>query len=546
MTTNSLDNDKEEISEITCFISRFHIKTIIHSNVPVEYPSTSPEEIQYSMGGSGIHLIKKSLYFGNSQVYKEKRYCMGIKTCCFTDLSLINVEYNEVDVESSLWKRITESQNTEIIKSNTYIKYLAVKDNLCKFKDNNGTMCLRNPILYKSLITKDIYQWFIGCSIFIPQDLTTCPFIALVCVGTHNHPPLPPEKIPVDIKTNLQVLINQAVNKNNIITPRQIQSSNLIKAYFNLNNLSEIHQSLNSIDKLRIMVAKAYKNLYPYGQDILGVFHAVKINNPETKNYIHRIEWINLGLILIICILKEQAELLLNLKCFQINLSFKRIKGDLNEFEINTYNNENKLILSYCRIYTNVSSATDYKKLFSILFEVIEELTNNSINIYHIYNKGWECILGDLDAAQAKGLVKSIINALSQESVDLVLKEIEFSDEPNAKASRLKTSKRKAPIINNKRKKSHQETNSQMEYEVMAELETIVNVINSDNEIGEENKIIPQTTGNKENDPLLSIELEERKIALLECQVKARKEAAEAEAIELQNRQLRISLGLDI
>ncbi|CAG8769126.1 19868_t:CDS:2, partial [Cetraspora pellucida] len=86
-------------------------------------------------------------------------------------------------------------------------------------------------------------------------------------------------------------------------------------------------------------------------------------------------------------------------------------------------------------------------------------------------------------------------------------------------------------------KKLRQETNSQMKYEVMAELETIVNVINSDsdNEISKENKVITQTTGNKENDPLLSIELEERKIALLECQVKARKEAAEAEAIELQN-----------
>ncbi|CAG8713445.1 24495_t:CDS:1, partial [Cetraspora pellucida] len=55
-----------------------------------------------------------------------------------------------------------------------------------------------------------------------------------------------------------------------------------------------------------------------------------------------------------------------------------------------------------------------------------------------------------------------------------------------------------------------------------------------------------QTTSNKENDPLLSIELEERKLALLEHQIKANKEAAEAEAIELQNRQLKISLGLDI
>jgi hypothetical protein len=44
---------------------------------------------------------------------------------------------------------------------------------------------------------------------------------------------------------------------------------------------------------------------------------------------------------------------------------------------------------------------------------------------------------------------------------------------------------------------------------------------------------------NKENEVMLNIELEERKLALLERQVKLRKEVAEAEAIELQNQQLK-------
>ena len=56
--------------------------------------------------------------------------------------------------------------------------------------------------------------------------------------------------------------------------------------------------------------------------------------------------------------------------------------------------------------------------------------------------------------------------------------------------------------------------------------------------ISEIQKCYPQT------DYILSIELEERKLALLERQVKLRKETAETEALELQNRQLKISLGL--
>ncbi|PKY54712.1 hypothetical protein RhiirA4_473675 [Rhizophagus irregularis] len=41
----SVDNKDEEVTEIASFTTRFHIKNIIHSNVPVEYPSTSPEGV---------------------------------------------------------------------------------------------------------------------------------------------------------------------------------------------------------------------------------------------------------------------------------------------------------------------------------------------------------------------------------------------------------------------------------------------------------------------------------------------------------------------
>ncbi|CAG8843705.1 15171_t:CDS:1, partial [Racocetra persica] len=60
-------------------------------------------------------------------------------------------------------------------------------------------------------------------------------------------------------------------------------------AYFKSEMLSEIHQSLNSVDKLRILVAKAYKNMHPYGQGILGVLHAAKNSHSEIKDYVHRI-----------------------------------------------------------------------------------------------------------------------------------------------------------------------------------------------------------------------------------------------------------------
>ena len=72
------------------------------------------------------------------------------------------------------------------------------------------------------------------------------------------------------------------------------------------------------------------------------------------------------------------------------------------------------LVLSFCRIYTNVSSANGYKKLFSTLFDIIQELTNEPLYTYHIHDKGWECILGDLNSRQAKGLGLIYMNWIFQ------------------------------------------------------------------------------------------------------------------------------------
>ena len=62
------------------------------------------------------------------------------------------------------------------------------------------------------------------------------------------------------------------------------------------------------------------------------------------------------------------------------------------------------IVISYCHIFTDCFLAESYHRLFIALFDVITEITQQGINFYHMDNQGWECILGDLDAAQAKGL----------------------------------------------------------------------------------------------------------------------------------------------
>ena len=62
------------------------------------------------------------------------------------------------------------------------------------------------------------------------------------------------------------------------------------------------------------------------------------------------------------------------------------------------------VVLSLCRVFTNVFTAEGYHRLFLSLFRVIYEVSGEPIKFQYIHKQGISCILADLDAAQAKGL----------------------------------------------------------------------------------------------------------------------------------------------
>jgi hypothetical protein len=124
---------------------------------------------------------------------------------------------------------------------------------------------------------------------------------------------------------------------------------------------------------------------------------------------------------------EAMAHAWIKLEYFEIDLSFKRVQGEINEFEVNCYDSQHNMSkhllyflfkifykfliinpffkgLTYARVFTNISNAISYERMFSTLFDWIYQLTGNKPQIFHIHQEGWKCILGDLDQAQAKEL----------------------------------------------------------------------------------------------------------------------------------------------
>lgn len=54
--------------------------------------------------------------------------------------------------------------------------------------------------------------------------------------------------------------------------------------------MAEVHVSLNNIDKLRYLMGKAYKNLHPFGQGIMGIYHSnVSNTGSDLIHYVRKI-----------------------------------------------------------------------------------------------------------------------------------------------------------------------------------------------------------------------------------------------------------------
>ncbi|GBC53407.2 hypothetical protein GLOIN_2v1545568 [Rhizophagus irregularis DAOM 181602=DAOM 197198] len=456
MRENNSDSENELESEETLafFTSQLRVPKVIYTTVPIEYPDTSSEGVAtvYNVTGWKNH------------------------TDAFS-YSIFNKWFRRVDFDSEIFQHYTQQNNNNTKEAKTYTLFLAAKDTPCNFKKDN-IPCNGGPHIGRiTNYQTNIVSYFIGCNKykqgdkwhryikikqdevdisllqslftgsasvqdtvkcsmilsksckrkkcdmphthngtivrgeiidkpcqvrfikFIPYDIVKCPFVALVCVGTHNHPPPAPERIPSGIKNNLESLITQAIQQDDNVTSRSILSGNL----------------LNLI------------------------------------NYVRKIDlYSNNGQVIITCMLDNQAKKLITLDYFQIDVSFKRVKGEINEFEINTYDSKHHLILSFCRIFTNVFTAEGYHRLFSSLFQIIREAKGLGLALHDLdHEKSWETHLTFIlktclvhfernlfhktFTISTKNLIRQIPNATSKEQVHDLLQQIEDTNDEGIK-----------------------------------------------------------------------------------------------------------------
>jgi hypothetical protein len=155
-----------------------------------------------------------------------------------------------------------------------------VPEKLTKEKGNSfagekglcGTLHKRNGQLLYGRIQR------YGCSVkyriyrpvFDPAGRPSVPYIAIISIGVHTHPPPPATKIPPALKTSLLELAR--LHGLETATARRLLSSNMLpKLFNNAPSLATAHNALLNNDRLNRMIQRERVKQYPYGMDFLGM-----------------------------------------------------------------------------------------------------------------------------------------------------------------------------------------------------------------------------------------------------------------------------------
>ncbi|CAB4410312.1 unnamed protein product [Rhizophagus irregularis] len=353
---NHSDSSSDNETKMAYFTKNLGVSTVIYSTVPIEYPATSSDGVatvfsiqgwkdhmdafnDYSIGGGGGSPIQKSVLF---------LVIFLLQNIIFLAAQDSHCKFKQNGITCSGQPKLIRLLEKESYKYRWIIEAI-MKTNIDQCSTSKSSRTKKCAYIYYcngsvtqgKIVDKPCNVKMIS---FIPNDLQECPFVALICVRIHNHPPPPPERTPNNIKDNLQSMIKEAIENDDAVTSGSIIQGNMLKAYFNKETLQEIH--------------------------------------------IH-------------------------------------VKGDINEFEINSYDDYHNLILSYCCIYTNVNTAEGYYRLF----DVIKQLTGKPIQVKHIHVHFQRNLYNKHFSDPIKKKMISLLKATSKAELDQIFSDIEKFDE---------------------------------------------------------------------------------------------------------------------
>ncbi|KAI2757724.1 hypothetical protein CBS147339_2395 [Penicillium roqueforti] len=256
-----------------------------------------------------------------------------------------------------------------------------------------------------------IQRQFPQCTVkfrtFVPKDIEKHPYAIFYSAGIHNHPPPPPSKPPYDLIEELWNLLSRG-QTSDLTLSAFLRSDGVrdLAARYGAQTLSELYQSFANKERFSVVLTKRRAIDYPMGRHLVGVYFEME-KNPAIKLYVREIVYNEKGAF-IFCALNEQLEILASLHSFEVDMSYKRVKGVFNEVIFATFVPKHGKIMTLFRVFTDQETTKAYHFIFGNVFNLVERCIGKKIKFHYLHGSGIRSIITDMCPKQMTGLGKML------------------------------------------------------------------------------------------------------------------------------------------
>ncbi|KAJ5491665.1 hypothetical protein N7539_003232 [Penicillium diatomitis] len=247
------------------------------------------------------------------------------------------------------------------------------------------------------------------CSVYfctyMPLDIRTHPYAIFYSRGCHTHPPPPPNRPPWLIMDDILDLICRMQTPD--LTLSVFLRSPALREFcrkYNCKTLSQIHHSFVNSDRFSAIILKQRALAYPCGRQLAGIKHELR-RDPSLRLYIREISDTEHGTF-IFCAFDEQIKHLASLPSFEVDMSYKRVKGPFNEVIFAVFLPSHGKIMTLLRVFTDQETPEGYQFLFQKVFSLVSDVANQPFEFHYLHGRGLKAIVSDMCPRQMTVLGK--------------------------------------------------------------------------------------------------------------------------------------------
>ncbi|KAJ7476811.1 hypothetical protein FB451DRAFT_1366387 [Mycena latifolia] len=248
-------------------------------------------------------------------------------------------------------------------------------------------------------------------SIYVPIDAT----MRMACVvldhrKPHTHPMPALAKLTLDVEETYRKCVKAAGVLGT--TVQKVDDAPTTLLLLKGQSPAMFHPSLHLKRRKQGIILDEKLIASPAGLGIGGVYarHVEDLKLSPESQYIHSVITTPDGHVLIITMVPYLANLVHVVRTVQVDTTFGRTVGDLNEWEFVIWYGSVERVLTVGRVYTDGADRPHYKYLFDELQRIIFRLTGKHLRFKRFTRGGNLITMGvDLEAAQVQGASDSFL-----------------------------------------------------------------------------------------------------------------------------------------